>query len=84
MTNATPTQHNNPLHGIKLEQIVTDLANHYGWDGLAERIPVNCFSNDPSIQSSLKFLRRTPWARDKVEALYLTMLSKQKTTKVAE
>ncbi|ADI29838.1 VF530 family DNA-binding protein [Methylotenera versatilis] len=84
MTNATPTQHNNPLHGIKLEQIVTDLANHYGWNGLAERIPVNCFSNDPSIQSSLKFLRRTPWARDKVEALYLTMLSKQKTTKVAE
>ena len=84
MTNATPTQHNNPLHGIKLEQIVTDLANHYGWNGLAERIPVNCFSNDPSIQSSLKFLRRTPWARDKVEALYLTMLSKQKTTKAAE
>jgi uncharacterized protein (DUF2132 family) len=84
MTNATPTQHNNPLHGIKLEQIVTDLANHYGWNGLAERIPVNCFSNDPSLQSSLKFLRRTPWARDKVEALYLTMLSKQKTTKAAE
>ena len=84
MTNATPTQHNNPLHGIKLEQIVTDLANHYGWNGLAERIPVNCFSNDPSIQSSLKFLRRTPWARDKVEALYLTMLGKQKTTKAAE
>jgi uncharacterized protein (DUF2132 family) len=84
MTNATPTQLNNPLHGIKLEQIVTDLANYYGWNGLAEHIPVNCFSNDPSIQSSLKFLRRTPWARDKVEALYLTMLSKQKTTKVAE
>ncbi|MBX9724067.1 MAG: VF530 family protein [Candidatus Obscuribacterales bacterium] len=84
MTNATPTQLNNPLHGIKLEQIVTDLANYYGWNGLAERIPVNCFSNDPSIQSSLKFLRRTPWARDKVEALYLTMLSKQKTTKAAE
>jgi uncharacterized protein (DUF2132 family) len=84
MTNATPTQLNNPLHGIKLEQIVTDLANYYGWDGLAERIPVNCFSNDPSIQSSLKFLRRTPWARNKVEALYLTMLSKQKTTKAAE
>lgn len=84
MTNATPTQHNNPLHGIKLEQIVTDLANYYGWNGLADRIPVNCFSNDPSIQSSLKFLRRTPWARDKVEALYLTMLSKQKTTKAVD
>ncbi len=84
MTNTAPTQHNNPLHGIKLEQIVTDLADHYGWDGLAERILVNCFSNDPSIQSSLKFLRRTPWARDKVEALYLTMLSKQKPTNTAE
>ncbi len=76
MTTTTPTQHNNPLHGIKLEQIVTDLVNHYGWNGLAERIAVNCFSNDPSIQSSLKFLRRTPWARDKVEALYLAMPSK--------
>ncbi len=76
MTTTTPTQHNNPLHGIKLEQIVTDLVNHHGWNGLAERIAVNCFSNDPSIQSSLKFLRRTPWARDKVEALYLAMLSK--------
>ncbi|MDI1362481.1 VF530 family protein [Methylotenera sp.] len=84
MTNAKPTQQNNPLHGIKLEQIVTDLADYYGWDGLAERIPVNCFSNDPSVQSSLKFLRRTPWARDKVEALYLTMLSKKKPIKAAE
>jgi uncharacterized protein (DUF2132 family) len=69
-------QHNNPLHGITLEQIVTDLANFYGWNGLAKHIPVNCFSNDPSIKSSLKFLRKTPWARDKVEELYLQMLSK--------
>lgn len=67
------TQTNNPLHGITLEQIVTALYDYYGWDGLAERIPVNCFINDPSIKSSLKFLRKTPWARDKVESLYLAM-----------
>jgi uncharacterized protein (DUF2132 family) len=54
---------------------VTVLVAHYGWNGLAERIPVNCFSNDPSIKSSLKFLRKTPWARDKVEALYLLTLN---------
>lgn len=68
-------QPNNPLHGITLETIVTALVAHYGWAGLAEHIPVNCFSNDPSIKSSLKFLRKTPWARDKVEALYLLMLT---------
>ena len=68
-----PKQANNPLHGITLESIVTALVAHYGWDGLAERIPVRCFSNDPSISSSLKFLRKTPWARDKVEALYLSI-----------
>ena len=66
-------QHNNPLHGITLKILVTVLFEHYGWDGLAERIPVNCFINDPSIQSSLKFLRKTPWAREKVEQLYLSM-----------
>jgi len=68
-------QTNNPLHGITLETIVSALVAHYGWNGLAERIPVNCFSNDPSIKSSLKFLRKTPWARDKVEALYLLTLT---------
>jgi uncharacterized protein (DUF2132 family) len=67
------TQTNNPLHGITLELIVTALLDHYGWDGLAERIPVNCFIKDPSVKSSLKFLRKTPWARDKVESLYLTL-----------
>lgn len=67
-------QTNNPLHGITLETIVTALVAHYGWIGLAERIPVNCFSNDPSVKSSLKFLRKTPWARDKVEVLYLQTL----------
>jgi hypothetical protein len=70
----TPKQHNNPLHGITLETIVTALVAHYGWAELTERIPVNCFSHDPSIKSSLKFLRKTQWARDKVERLYLTML----------
>jgi uncharacterized protein (DUF2132 family) len=70
-----PTQTNNPLHGITLERILTTLLDHYGWQGLAERIPVNCFMNDPSIKSSLKFLRKTPWARDKVEQLYLAMLN---------
>lgn len=74
MTKPISTQHNNPLHGITLEAIVTSLVTHYGWAELAERIPVNCFSKDPSIKSSLKFLRKTPWARDKVEALYLSTL----------
>ncbi len=64
-------QRNNPLHGITLETLLTALIGHYGWDGLAERIPVNCFMNNPDIKSSLKFLRRTPWARNKVEMLYL-------------
>jgi uncharacterized protein (DUF2132 family) len=64
----------NALHGITLEMIVTALEKQYGWNGLAEQIPVNCFINDPSIKSSLKFLRKTQWARDKVEALYLKSL----------
>jgi uncharacterized protein (DUF2132 family) len=68
------TQPHNPLHGLTLEAIVTALVAHYSWAGLGERIPVRCFINDPSIASSLKFLRKTPWARDKVESLYLFML----------
>ncbi|PPD43152.1 MAG: hypothetical protein CTY16_13985 [Methylobacter sp.] len=67
-------QRHNPLHGITLETIVTELVAHYGWEGLAERIPIRCFSHDPSITSSLKFLRRIPWAREKVEGLYGFML----------
>jgi uncharacterized protein (DUF2132 family) len=67
-------QPRNPLHGLTLERIVTALVEHYGWPGLAERIPLRCFSHEPSIASSLKFLRKTPWARDKVEGLYLFML----------
>ncbi|AVR45190.1 hypothetical protein C7S20_07850 [Christiangramia fulva] len=64
-------QPNNPLHGVKLTTIMEKLLDHYGWDGLADRININCFKNDPSIKSSLKFLRRTPWAREKVERLFL-------------
>jgi len=71
------SQANNPLHGITLETIVTALFDYYGWDGLAEQIPVNCFIKDPSIKSSLKFLRKTSWARDKVEALYLAMMRRK-------
>jgi uncharacterized protein (DUF2132 family) len=65
---------NDPLHGLTLEAILTELVDTYGWEGLAERIPVRCFSSDPSIKSSLTFLRRTPWARGKVERLYLGKL----------
>jgi len=64
-------QPNNPLHGITLEEIVVSLVEHYGWDELGWRIDVRCFNNDPSVKSSLKFLRKTPWAREKVENLYL-------------
>ncbi|MFA6041482.1 MAG: VF530 family protein [Methylophilus sp.] len=77
MTKASPTQHNNPLHGITLAQIVTALVEYYDWPILASHIPINCFSFEPSIKSSLTFLRRTPWAREKVEALYLQMLSER-------
>lgn len=66
-------QARNPLHGLTLEAIVTALADHYGWEELAQRIPVRCFSSDPSVASSLKFLRKTPWARERVEGLYLFM-----------
>lgn len=69
MSNEQP---NNPLHGVKLEVILTRLVEHYGWEELGERIPVNCFMFDSSIKSSLKFLRKTQWARDKIEHLYLS------------
>ncbi len=65
-------QVNNPLHGVTLEKIVNNLVEHYGWDELGKRINIRCFNSDPSVKSSLKFLRRTPWARKKVERLYLT------------
>ena len=63
-----------PLHGITLETILTRLVEQYNWEELGRRIPIQCFRNDPSIKSSLKFLRRTPWARKKVEELYLTSI----------
>lgn len=75
--NKDNTQVNNPLHGVKLQEIVEMLEGEYGWDGLAYRININCFKSDPSVKSSLKFLRRTPWARDKVEALYLKTFHKK-------
>ena len=63
---------NDPMHGIKLEQIVRDLVDYYGWKELGEIIDINCFNINPSVKSSLKFLRRTPWARAKVENLWLS------------
>ena len=67
---------NNPLHGIKLEMILTELVKEYGWAELDKRIKLNCFYNNPSIKSSLKFLRRTPWARSKIEKLYIETFKK--------
>lgn len=72
----TPNKPSNkpPLEGITLEKIVTHLAATMGWEAMADTIPVRCFTHDPSIKSSLKFLRKTPWARERVEALYLLQL----------
>ncbi|MDP1953499.1 MAG: VF530 family protein [Polaromonas sp.] len=67
-------QPENPLHGVTLEAIVTALSVHYGWEELGQRIHIRCFTSEPSVASSLKFLRKTPWAREKVESLYLFML----------
>ena len=69
-------QPNNPLHGKTLEEIVVYLVSYYGWEELGTLIQINCFRNDPSIKSSLKFLRRTQWAREKVENLYLKTIGK--------
>ena len=69
-------QPNNPLHGITLETIVTQLVKQYGWAELGDRIPIKCFTDNPSIKSSLKFLRQTPWARKKVEDLFLQSTEK--------
>ena len=70
------TQKNNPLHGITLEKALTRLAEHYGWEELSHKIHINCFNNEPSVKSSLKFLRKTPWARNKVEKLYISTFKK--------
>lgn len=67
-----------PLHGKTLEMILTDLVNHYGWDELGQLISIRCFLFEPTIKSSLKFLRRTPWARTQVESLYLVLINERK------
>ena len=69
-------QPNNPLHGFTLEDIVTNLVDYYGWEELGQRIHIRCFTHDPSVKSSLKFLRKTPWARSKVEELFIYTLEK--------
>ena len=71
-------QINNPLHGITLENIVVKLQEYYGWEELGQLIKIRCFDSDPSVKSSLKFLRKTPWARKKVEAFYLKSLKRRK------
>lgn len=70
-------QPNNPLHGVTLEQLLNELVAFHGWQALAREIPIRCFTHDPSVGSSLKFLRRTPWARARVESLYIAMLSRR-------
>jgi uncharacterized protein (DUF2132 family) len=74
----TPVKSSDPLHGVTLEAMVNALVAHYGWEDLGQRIPVRCFTHDPSVASSLKFLRKTPWARTKVESLYLFMGREQR------
>jgi uncharacterized protein (DUF2132 family) len=71
-------QPRNPLHGITLERIVTELVEFFGWQELGREVRIACFNENPSVKSSLKFLRRTPWAREKVESLYLFMLREKK------
>lgn len=75
------SQPNNPLHGITLEQVLTHLVDKYGWQELGERITINCFISNPSIKSSLTFLRKTPWARKKVEDLYVISVNVQRKVK---
>ncbi len=69
-------QPNNPLHGLTLEKIVVSLQDFYGWEGLGERVKIRCFNENPSVKSSLKFLRKTPWARKEVEDLFIYTLEK--------
>ncbi len=71
------TQPRDPLHGVTLESILVELQAHYGWEGLAERVDIRCFKSDPSIKSSLTFLRKTPWARAKVEELFVRLRRRQ-------
>lgn len=75
--NMTESQPNNPLHGKTLEAILNELVDYYGWEQMGYYVNINSFQNDPSVKSSLKFLRKTPWARKKVEDLYLKMLERK-------
>ena len=81
MTDSTdptdPPQPRNPLHGVTLEAMVTALQAHFGWAALGQEVPIRCFTSEPSVASSLKFLRKTPWARAKVESLYLWLCREQ-------
>ena len=72
-----------PLHGVTLERMLNELVEHFGWAAMGERIPIRCFTSDPSVSSSLKFLRKTPWAREKVERMYLDLL-RQRARQVRE
>ena len=74
----SPGRAKDPLHGITLERMLIELVDEMGWEAMADRVPIRCFESDPSVSSSLKFLRKTPWARDKVETLYLSMLRRRK------
>jgi uncharacterized protein (DUF2132 family) len=74
----TPAQSNNPLHGITLEQMLNEMVEELGWERMGHRVRIACFTSNPSVSSSLKFLRRTPWARTKVEAMYLQMVRARK------
>ncbi|MHC4871128.1 MAG: VF530 family protein [Planctomycetota bacterium] len=76
--NSKPGKNNDPLHGVTLEMMVTRLKDAYGWEELGRQVRINCFNNDPSVKSSLKFLRKTGWARDKVESFYLYSVRKKK------
>jgi uncharacterized protein (DUF2132 family) len=67
-------QPKNPLHGVTLEKLLNELVAFYGWTALGKKIDIRCFTQDPSVSSSLKFLRKTPWARERVEALYIEMI----------
>ena len=71
---APSDRHRDPLHGVTLERILIELVDHFGWEGLGEKVRIRCFTTDPSVPSSLRFLRKTPWAREKVEGLYLFVL----------
>ena len=71
------TQPNNPLHGVRLDTMVNTLVDYYGWEKLSNHININCFKNNPTLKSSLTFLRKTPWARKKVEDLYLEVIERQ-------